>query len=140
MKSHRAEKRKAQAQLLQLRMWADQGNVACRHMCLLLGAELLSISSDSDTDEVLTVYTKAGEAACHVSMIHHEALAHELAARFVLSKGDRHMSQKCFSRAIDLYDAWGAAGKVQQIRSEFRNVLLLKREALESTMEFTLSG
>ena len=89
-KKHRSEKRKAQSQLLQLRLWNQQGNVACRHMCLILAAELLTVSTGAkpDLQEILSLYVKAAEAAYEVSMIQHQALAYERAARLTHSQGD----------------------------------------------------
>ena len=137
-KNHRSEKRKAQSQLLQLRMWNHQGNVSCRHMCLLLEAELLNAGPCPDAEEIVSLYAKAGEAACQVSMIQHEALAYELAGRFTHSQGDRALSLMYFSRAVALYDAWGAAGKVNQIRTDFREVLLSEKEDPDGTTKLAI--
>ena len=138
-KSFRGEKRKAQSQLSQLRLWTDQGNVACRHMCLLLEAEILRNSSSADLEGVLSLYAKAGEEACIVSMIHHEALAYELAGQFIFDSGKKQMARIYFTRAMDLYETWGAVGKVEHIYTKFRAVLWAKNECPESTMEFTVT-
>jgi len=137
-KNNRSEKRKAQSQLLQLRLWNHQGNVACRHMCLLLEAELLNADPNPDLQEIVSLYVKAAEAANQVSMIQHEALAYELAARFTHSRGDRSLSSKYFFRSIDLYDAWGAFGKVNQIRTDFGEVLSSDEEGIDCTTEFSI--
>lgn len=120
---YRLQRRKGQSRLLQLRMWADKGNVACRHMCLLLEAEIKASNSSSDAEEVLSLYVKAGDAACKLSMIQHGALAYELAGRFISSRGNPGMASMYLVRSVDLYSAWGATGKVNQIQSENEGVL-----------------
>ena len=85
----------------------------------------------------MLLYVKAAEAAYQVSMIQHEALAYELAARFTYSQGDRSLSSNYFSRSIDLYDAWGASGKVDQIRIDFREALSSEKEGIDCTAEFS---
>ena len=122
-KKFRGHKRRAQSYLNQLRVWSDQGNIACRHMCFILDAELLRSTSPKDVTGILCLYDQASEAASEVMMTQHEALSYELAARFLNDAGDSAKATEYFSFAVDTYETWGAVGKIEQLCSEFPDLL-----------------
>jgi predicted ATPase len=136
-RGYQLQRRKGKSRLRQLRMWADKGNVACKHMCLLLDAELQASNSSSDVDEVLSLYVKAGDAACQISMVQHGALAYELAGRFISSRGHPDMASMYLVRAVNLYSTWGATGKVNQIQSEHEGILSLTKQGTRLIQDIT---
>jgi hypothetical protein len=85
-KKYRNQRKLADSQLLQLRIWAVQGNVTCHHMYLILEAQLMRSRYPSrgvDIKSVVSLFTEASQSAAQVYMTHHQAMAHELAARFL---------------------------------------------------------
>lgn len=116
----RLRARIAQAQS-QVEAWAIHSPANFEARAELLTAELARI--DGEHDRASAAYERAIAAAQTHGIIHHEALARELAGRFYLSRGLASVGHACLREANDRYERWGAAAKTNQLELEFPGVL-----------------
>ena len=77
--------------------------------------------------------------------VNEEALAHELAGRFYLSRGEREEAKACMSQARYCYDQWGARAKVHDIDETYGDLLTPSARVIpllteETTLTTTTSG
>ena len=84
---------------------------------LMLAAEVARISGR--TLEAMDLYDSAIAAAQRSSLVHNEALASELAARFWVANGKPHLAVPYLQRALPCYRRWGALAKVAAIHNEY---------------------
>jgi tetratricopeptide (TPR) repeat protein len=108
-----------------LQQWADKGAVNSIYMCKLLEAEEKGLASKDpkNFETVLEAYNEAIKAVTELGLVHHTALAHELAGSYLLSLGRHPLAMTYLHRAIELYDQWGAFGIVQELKSRYVSVL-----------------
>jgi hypothetical protein len=118
-------RKRGRSLLHKLEEWTREGAVSCAHMYQLLMAENMSCSS-TKTDTVIFAYNEAIKAAEKAKMVHHEALANERAAMYLLSlnKADRNPKQTTLcstylSQAVTLYNRWGAKAKVESMKLKY---------------------
>ena len=71
--------------------------------------------TDGDVEAAATAYDKAIEAAKEHRFINEQALARERAALFYLEHGNIGQARRYMEKSRDLYDAWGAKRKVEDI-------------------------
>lgn len=116
----RLRERIAQAQS-QIEAWAIHSPANFEARAELLSAELARI--DGDHERAGAAYERAIAAAQAHGIVHHEALARELAGRFYLSRGLASVGHACLREASDRYERWGAAAKTAQLEQEFPGVL-----------------
>ena len=99
--------------------WDEAGMTWCKHMELILRAEVFSASSDNRV-EIEKAYRVAIESANMSGVIQNEALANELAGRWMAAQTGK---EECYApylvKAATLYEAWGAAVKVDDIMRGF---------------------
>lgn len=88
-----------------LEKFQDQGNVNCRHMVLLLQAELASIDKGSSR-QVQAAYDKAIRVAGRTGFTHHQAMGNEQAGVYFLKQEDRAWASTYLTRAWELFDQW----------------------------------
>ena len=73
--------------------------------------------TDGNVETAATSYDKAIEAAKEHRFINEQALASESAALFHLEHGNISQARRYWEKSRDLYDAWGAKRKVEDIDS-----------------------
>ena len=84
----------------------------------LLQSEKAAISSSSKPTKVKKVQSMFNEVIKHFSRsghVHYNAIANELAGKFMLKNDDKEWAQQYFERACFLYDDWGAQVKVDKM-------------------------
>ena len=99
----------------QLAIWAEHGPENFAHRAALVGAEMARI--DGREREAMDLYEQAIHSARANGFVHHEALAHELAARFYAARGFEQIAQLYLRNARHGYLRWGADGKVRQLET-----------------------
>ena len=97
----------------QLAIWAEHGPENFEHRAALVGAEMARL--DGREREAMDLYEQAIRSARANGFVHHEALAHELAARFYAARGFEQIAQLYLRNARHGYLRWGADGKVRQL-------------------------
>ena len=98
---------------LRLAGWAQNCPENFSDRAALLGAEIARIQGCELDAERL--YREAIQAARANGLVHNEALAHELAARFYAARGFEDFAHLYLQKARDGYLRWGADGKVRQL-------------------------
>ena len=83
----------------------------------LVGAEVARIEGRELDAEWL--YETAISSANAADMVHNEALANELAARFYLARGIEIAGYAYLRNARNCYDRWGAVAKVNQLDEHY---------------------
>ena len=130
---------KLQGNLALLRLWAENAPENYRAKCLLVEAEIARVSGQNNAASDL--YDRAIEAAHDAHILQDEALANELAARFVQETRPKSRVGSMYLRdAHYAYRMWGAAQKVEELEMEFPQLLSEYREirALpNSTLDLT---
>jgi PAS domain S-box-containing protein len=112
--AERARHRKAlAAHHRQLQEWAENCPENFASRAALLGAEIARLKGRWLEAERL--YEQAIRSARDNGLIHNEALASELAARFYAARGFETNSHAHLRNARHCYLRWGADGKVQQL-------------------------
>jgi PAS domain S-box-containing protein len=110
----------------QLEGWARNCPENFSDRAALVGAEIARIQGRELDAEHL--YQEAIRAARANGLVHSEALAHELAARFYAGRGFEDFAQLYLQRARQGYIRWGAEGKVRQLDALYP--YLAQQEAL----------
>jgi hypothetical protein len=112
----------------------NKGATNCRPMLLLLQAEQLSLHSAdcANVCNILSAYDEAIDAIDRVGTayyVHLRALYNERAGKFCLGWGTTHQAFIYLKRARDYYVAWGASSKVNQMDTDFPQLVLLSPSA-----------
>jgi predicted ATPase len=111
-----------------LEKFVNQGNVNCKHMVLLLQAELASIDNGT-SKQVQTAYDKAIRVAGRTGFTHHQAIGNEQAGVYFLNKQkDRAWASTYLTRAWELFDQWGAKAKTQHMEKKYKELLVLSTQ------------
>ncbi|MBW4508255.1 MAG: AAA family ATPase [Scytonematopsis contorta HA4267-MV1] len=119
---------KVQSNQKKMRRWSDYAPDNYLHKFYLVEAELLrTINNDT---EAIDYYNKAIKLAKKNEYLHEEALAHELTAKFYLSRGhdSEIVAQAYMSKAYYCYRQWGARSKLKDLESKYPNLLSIKIE------------
>ena len=114
--------RQVAGNLKKLKRWADHAPMNHRHHWCLVEAERLRVIGRAD--DAMRNYEQAIDLARENGFIHEEALAYELAARFHRQSDRDRLATHYLRQALQLYERWGAAGKVARIRAQFPMQLL----------------
>ncbi len=102
------------------------------HKHHLVQAERLRVL-EGQSDAILSHYDQAIALAKESGFIHEEALADELAARYLLSQGQNDAARAYLRAALEQYETWGAKRKVAQLRSRYPGLIADNRtEAVAS--------
>ena len=118
------------AHLEQLREWAENYPPTFADKHALVSAEIARVEG-RDID-AMHLYEQAIQSARERGFVQNEALAHEVAARFYLSRGFETLAQAYLCKARNCYDRWGALGKVRQL-DELYPHLLEERDSASPT-------
>ena len=92
------------------------------HKHHLVEAERLRIL-DGQSDAILSHYDQAIALARESEFIHEEALADELAARYLLNQGRNNAASSYLRSAMEKYEAWGAKRKVAHLKSRYPGLI-----------------
>ena len=106
----------------QLQVWADSCPENFRHQMLISAAEMARIRDRPV--EAMDLYEQAIAAAQKSKMLHHEALANELAAKFYLGWGKEKCAAGYLQAAHNVYIRWGATAKVKKLENRYPALLL----------------
>ena len=93
-----------------------------RHKHHLVEAERLRIL-DGESDAIMSHYDQAIALARENEFIHEEALANELAARYLLNQGQNDAARAYLRSAMEKYEAWGAKRKVAHLKSRYPGLI-----------------
>jgi predicted ATPase/GAF domain-containing protein len=99
----------------QIEIWAANCLENFENRAALVGAEINRL--DGREREAMDLYEQAIRSARANGFVHHEALAHELAARFYAARGFEQIAQLYLRHARHGYLRWGADGKVWQLEA-----------------------
>src|SRR5262249_58089080 len=94
----------------QLAVWAEHGPENFENRAALVGAEIARL--EGRELDAMRLYERAIHSARANGFVHHEALAHELAARFYAARGFETIAQAYLRNARYGYLRWGADGQV----------------------------
>ena len=92
------------------------------HKYHLVEAERMRVL-EGESDAILSHYDQAIALARESEFIHEEALANELAARYLLSQGQNIPAQTYLQAALEQYGAWGAKRKVAHLRDRYPELI-----------------
>ena len=92
------------------------------HKYHLVEAERLRVL-EGQSDAILSHYDQAIALAGESEFIHEEALADELAARYLLNQGRNDDASSYLQAALEKYEAWGAKQKVAHLKSRYPGLI-----------------
>eukprot|EP00980_Cylindrotheca_fusiformis_P027511 scaffold20794_cov117-Cylindrotheca_fusiformis.AAC.3 len=96
--------------------WMKSGNPNVKYYYLLLSAEKAALNKKFEEAE--ENYKNAIVLAARTGHMHHAALCNERYADFLLEEKDDELEAKYrVSEAIRFYEAWGAVGKVERMKT-----------------------
>ena len=92
------------------------------HKYYLVEAERLRVL-EGQSDTIMHHYDQAIALARESEFIHEEALANELAARYLLNQGQNDAAKSYLRSAMEQYEAWGAKRKVAHLKSRYPGLI-----------------
>ena len=108
------------------------------HKHHLVEAERLRVL-EGQSDAILSHYDQAIALAGESEFIHEEALANELAARYLLNQGQNDTARTYLRSALEKYEAWGAKRKVAHLKHRYPGLIADDRaEATSSSANLDL--
>ena len=93
-----------------------------RHKHHLVEAERMRVL-EGQSDIIMHHYDQAIALAGESEFIHEEALANELAARYLLNQGQNDAARAYLRSAMEKYEAWGAKRKVAHLKSRYSGLI-----------------
>lgn len=100
-----------------IRKWAKCGEANFGvHLALLAGEEARSAGRH---EAAVAAYSRAIRAAREMDSLFYESLGNELYARYWLAAGEEQVARNYLQEAVFLYDQWGAAAKVRQLKARY---------------------
>ena len=93
-----------------------------RHKHHLVEAERMRVL-EGQSDIIMHHYDQAIALAGESEFIHEEALANELAARYLLNQGQNDAARAYLRSALEKYEAWGAKRKVAHLKSRYPELI-----------------
>ena len=92
------------------------------HKHHLVEAERMRVL-EGQSDTIMHHYDQAIALARESEFIHEEALADELAARYLLNQGQNDDARAYLRSALEKYEAWGAKRKVAHLKSRYPELI-----------------
>ena len=92
------------------------------HKYHLVEAERIRVLG-GEPDTIMHHYDQAIALARESEFIHEEALANELAARYLLNQGQNDDARAYLRSALEKYEAWGAKRKVAHLKSRYPELI-----------------
>ncbi len=93
-----------------------------RHKHHLVEAERMRVL-EGESDAIMHHYDQAIALARESEFIHEEALANELAARYLLNQGQNDTARSYLRSAMEQYEIWGAKRKVAHLKSRYPGLI-----------------
>ena len=93
------------------------------HKYHMVEAERLRIL-DGQSDAIMQHYDQAIALSGESEFIHEEALANELAARYLLNQGQNNPASSYLRSAMEKYEAWGSKRKVTHLKSRYPGLIV----------------
>ena len=93
------------------------------HKYHLVEAERMRVLN-GEHDTIMHHYDQAIALARENEFIHEEALANELAARYLLNQGQNDAARAYLRSAMEQYEAWGAKRKVAHLKSRYPGLIV----------------
>jgi len=111
--------RKVRQCIKRFKKWRRSGGASsCHHLLLLLEAEQRSCRKRVEVYDAAKMYESAISVSIRSGCLNDEALCNELAAEFFRKHDDYFSFKRHMEQAFDLYVAWGAIAKAQQLESQ----------------------
>ncbi len=105
----------------QMRIWSESCQENFLHKYLLVQAERLRITQN--TDDAILLYDRAIESAGENEFIQDEALANELASKFWIVEGNHEIAELYMKMAHYGYRLWGAKCKTEEMERRHADLL-----------------
>ena len=93
------------------------------HKYHLVEAERMRVL-DGEPDTIMHHYDQAIALARESEFIHEEALANELAARYLLNQGQNVAASSYLRSSMEQYEVWGAKRKVAHLKSRYPGLIV----------------
>lgn len=121
----RKHKNKARSSYKVMERWVAKGATNCTYMKLILDAEWCTINPKNNVDLVLQKFDQAVESAAKVGVLHHEALACELACNYLYPFQfiAKYKKLSFLKRSLACYQKWGGHAKVQALKFRYQQLL-----------------
>ncbi len=101
------------------------------HKYHLVEAERMRVL-EGEPDTIMHHYDQAITLGRESEFIHEEALANELAARYLLNQGQNDAARAYLRSAMEKYEAWGAKRKVAHLKSRYPGLIADDRAEAKS--------
>jgi len=111
-------RRKSRQLIKEVESWAKKGNMNFVDMLQLLKAEQLSTMKKASEESVRHAFDAAIQSSLRSGFMNHAALANERAGKYYLARNDKAKASDYLGRAVELYQDWGAFGKVHKMHWE----------------------
>ncbi|MEA5509205.1 AAA family ATPase [Crocosphaera sp. UHCC 0190] len=119
-----------------IKIWANHNPSHHLHKFYLIEAELSRVLGKEQAAR--DYYDRAISIAQKNNYIHEEGLAYEVAARFYLSKDQKHLARYYLQDAYYTYQRWGAKAKVKDLEEKYPQLLEKEpKKALKSIITTT---
>lgn len=102
------------------KVWAEHAPMNRAHMYALVEAERARVLGQPEAARPL--YYRAMSLAQQNHFTHHQALAAELFARFLLEGGEEEVGYLFLNKARHLYELWGARAKVLHLEAQYPSI------------------
>ena len=112
-----------------LQGWVNKGALNCVHLSQLIEAEDMSQRRRISIETTINAYDRAIQSTSQLQLVHHQALANELAATYLLSLQQTSRAILYAKASMELYAKWGATAKVHALESRFHSILLANNTA-----------
>ena len=127
--------KKVTANQKKMKKWAHHAPMNHLQRFYLVEAERASVLSQDGTAR--EYYDKAISLAQENGYINEEALAHELASKFYLARGQAHLSHHYLRESHYAYQQWGALAKVKDLETRYPEVFAQAKTVPLTTMSTT---
>ena len=107
------------------------------HKYHLVEAERMRVL-EGESDAILSHYDQAIALARESEFIHEEALANEMAARYLLNQGQNDDAWAYLRSAMEKYEAWGAKRKVAHLKSRYPGLIADDRAEVAALLSSNL--
>src|SRR6202000_540583 len=112
--------------------WASHAPENFANRAALVGAELARI--EGRELDAQRLYERAIGSAHAADLIHNEAVANEIAARFYLAGGFERIANTYLREARDCYERWGAEAKVRQLEERYPQISARRSASITGTI------
>jgi predicted ATPase/signal transduction histidine kinase/CheY-like chemotaxis protein len=118
-----------------LKKWADNCPENFQHKLYLISAEMKALRGKKEI--AMQLYDKAIKYARDSKYLLDEAIANELAAKFYIETGHEKIAQMYITESCNLFQKWGANGKVNQIKETYRDLINVSGKEEKSASLFS---